>query len=32
MVTWVDIDKVWLMATDDIPSLKAEVTKILDEL
>jgi uncharacterized protein with HEPN domain len=27
----VDIDKVWLMATDDIPSLKTEVTKILNE-
>jgi uncharacterized protein with HEPN domain len=28
----VDIDKVWLMATDDIPSFKTEVTKILNDL
>lgn len=27
----VDIDKVWLMAQDDIPVLRAEVAKILDK-
>ena len=28
----VDIDKVWLTARDDLPALKAEVKKILEEL
>ena len=28
----VDIDKVWLTATDDLPVLKAEVQQILSEL
>ena len=28
----VDIETVWLTARDDIPILKAEVTKIVDEL
>jgi len=28
----VDIDKVWLTAQDDVPALRAEVTKILGEL
>lgn len=28
----VDIDQVWIMAHEDIPSLKNEITRILDEI
>ena len=28
----VDLDAVWLTARDDVPVLKAEVTRILEEL